>query len=354
MTETAATVWIPADRLRAEVARLLTAAGLTEADARTVAESMVEASLRGVDSHGVAALGTYLRRLRAGATNPRPQVRIVRSGPAYILVDGDNGLGAIAGTFAMERAIAGCRQTGIFLALCMNNTTLGAAFYYARMAALHGLVGITLSNAPPSMAPWGGRRPLLGTNPLSVAVPRREGEPIILDMATSAAAKSKIYLAREKGTPIPEGWALDPEGRPTTDPEKALKGLLMPLGGPKGYGLSLCIDLLTGALSGGGCMDKVASLHHGLDRGQNVSFLLAAIDPEHFAGQDRFLAEVEEVVAKVHGCPPAAGSPGVFLPGELEARTRQERLERGIPIPAKVAAEIRQEAAAFGMEVDWT
>lgn len=345
------TVMVSAETLRRETVRLLTAAGLSPEDAGTVAETMVEATLRGVDTHGVAILATYLKRIRVGATNPRPAVRFVREGPAFVSVDGDNGLGAIAATRAMRLAMERCRRTGIFIASCFNNTTFGAAFYYSRMAALDGLIGVAICNAPPSMAPWGGRVPLLGTNPISLAFPQRGGEPILLDMATSAAAKSKIYLAREKGQPIPAGWALDRDGRPTTDPEAALKGLVMPLGGPKGYGLSLCVDLLTGALGGGGCMKEVASLHHGLDRGQNVSFLLGAIDPARFS--DSFDDLVARVVAEVHGCPPAEGVSQVLLPGEVESNMRRQRVEQGIPVPATMIEEIRREAAAVGMEVSF-
>lgn len=346
-------ITLRADTLNQLTIRLLTAAGLNPDDARTVADTIVEATLRGVDTHGVAALPTYLRRIRAGATNPRPQVRVTRQGTAYAVIDADNGLGAIAATAGMRMAMDHARSTGIFAAACHNATTFGAAFYYSQMAAREGLIGIAISNAPPSMAPWGGKKPLLGTNPISCAFPRRNGPPIILDMATSAAAKSKIYLARDRGERIPEGWALDSEGRPTTDPEAALNGgLVMPLGGPKGYGLSLAVDLLTGALTGAGCLDTVNSLHHALDRPQNVSFLLMAIDPGHFAPEGRFLDVVEHVAEAIHRNPPAAGSSGIFLPGELEDRTRAARLQEGIPVAPKIIAEIRREAEALGVEVD--
>lgn len=338
--------------LTATIVRLLAAAGVPEEGAAMVADSMIQANLRGVDSHGVQILGTYLKRIRAGATNPNPTPRVVRSGPAFISVDGDSGLGAIPGTFAMKQVIEGARKTGIFLASCFNNTTFGAAFYYSRMAALEGLIGFAVSNAPPSMAPWGGRKAMLGTNPISISFPQRNGAPIVLDMATSAAAKSKIYLAREKGISIPDTWALDAEGRPTTDPEAALKGLIMPLGGPKGYGLSLSVDLLTGALSGMGTLSKVASLHHGLDRGQNVSFTLAAIDPSLVSGGEAYLDRVEETADAIHACPPAEGVSRIFLPGEPEGLTEARRQTEGIPVPASVVAEIKSEAAVLGVEVD--
>lgn len=160
----------------------------------------------------------------------------------------------------------------------------------------------------------------------------------------------KIYLARDKGQQIPPGWALDSEGRETTDPEAALRGgFVMPLGGAKGYGLSLMVDLLTGGLTGAGCMAKIGSLHHALDRPQNVSFSLLAIDPEAFGGG--FFDVVEQVADWVHTCPPAAGVSEVVLPGEFEARTKAQRLKEGISVPAKIVEEIRSEAAELGVEV---
>lgn len=345
----AETVTITAEQLRTEVQRLLTGAGLPAEDAQVVTDTIVAATLRGVDTHGVAVLGTYLKRIRLGATNPRPNVRFVRQGPAFATIDGDSGLGALAATKGMRLAIERARETGVFLVSGYNNTTIGAAFYYSRMAALEGMIGVAVTNAPPSMAPWGGLKPLLGTNPISVSFPRRDADPIVLDMATSAAAKSKIYLARDKGQPIPLGWALDEKGRPTTDPEAALKGLVMPLGGAKGYGLALTVDLLAGALSGAGCLGAVASLHHAMDRGQNVSFMLMAINPALFS--DNYFDVVEEVVRQIHECPPAEGVSQVLLPGEVEAGVQARRLETGIPVPAKIVEEIRSEAAHIGLEV---
>lgn len=346
------TVFVLPERLRRIVEELFVRASVEPDNAALLADTIIEANMRGVDSHGIAALGIYLRRIRTGATNPRPRPRIIKEGVASVLIDGDNGLGAITARFAMEKAIARCQDTAVFLACCFNNTTFGAAFYYSKMAALEGKIGFALCNAPPSMAPWGGKKALLGTNPISVALPKRVGVPIVLDMATSAAAKSKIYLAKERGEPIPPGWALDKDGKPTTDPEEALKGLVMPLGGAKGYGLSLVVDLLCGGLSGGGCLDKVMSLHRSLDRGQNVSFALGAIDPQWFGGLSEFIAIVDEVVDKIHSCPVADGFDQIYLPGEIEERIRKVREREGIPVPRAVIEEIASEASYLGMEVD--
>lgn len=341
-----------ADQLRGLACELLERAGVSRENAQVIADTMIAANLRGVDSHGIAYLGIYLRRIRTGATNPKAEIKVTKEGPAYAMIDGDNGFGAVTATFAVRRAIERSQHSGVYFALCYNNTTFGAAFYYSRMAARAGRIGFSICNAPPSMAPWGGKKALIGTNPISVSFPAGKHGEMVLDMATSAAAKSKIYLAKEKGTSIPEGWALDKDGRPTTDPEKALSGgFVMPLGGPKGYGLALAVDLLCGALSGAGSCDKVQSLHHALDRGQNVSFLVGAINPECFGGLETLVGEVERVGDLVHACPPADGYTSVMMPGEPEATTEKRRLVEGIPVPESVIEEIKTEARYFDAEV---
>ncbi|NPV69237.1 MAG: Ldh family oxidoreductase [Firmicutes bacterium] len=341
----------PEPVLRRVCEEVLVGAGVCADDAATVADTIVEANLSGVDSHGVSVLPTYLKRLRAGATNPRPRVAIVREGASFAVYDGDNGLGAITAVRAMRRAVEEAREKGAYLCLCRNNTTFGAAFYYSMMAAGEGMIGVTMCNAPPSVAPWGGRVFLLGTNPVSIAVPAGDQPPIVLDMATSAAAKSKIYLARDRGEPIPPGWAVDSEGRSTTDPEEALKGALLPLGGHKGYGISLMVDILAGALSGAGCLDGVGSLHHRMDRGQNVGFLLAAVNPAVISGDGCFEEAVRAVAAKVRSCPPAKGTERVLLPGEIEEETKRRRLADGIPVPRQVVADLEKEAGEMGIRV---
>lgn len=337
--------------LKAEAKRLFLLAGLQEGDADLVAETLIEANLRGVDSHGFAALPTYLRRLREGGTNPQARPRVVREGETWALIDGDNGIGMVTAVLAMNKALEKAREYAVGVSLCYNNTTFGAAFYYTWLAAYRGMIGIALSNAPPSMPPWGGKKALLGTNPVSLAFPRRDKEPIIVDMATSAAAKQKIYRALELGREIPEGWALDKNGNPTTNPAKALEGLIMPLGGIKGYALALAVDLLCGGLSGGGCMDAVRSLSKEAGSPQNVSFLLAALDPDKFCGYQRYYELVEEIAEKIHQCPRVEGVDTIYLPGEIEEKTRAERLNEGIPVPGKVLEELKMEARALGGEI---
>lgn len=331
---------VPVAVLRELVENLLQSSGLNISDAAQVADSILEANLCGIDTHGVAILPTYIKRLRSGGANSTPVITIEKEGDSFAVFDGDNCLGAVVATQAMQKAIQEAKLKGMYACLCKNSNTFGAALYYSMMAAKQGLIGVTLCNAPPSMPPWGGKEPLLGTNPLSLAVPVEGKPPIVLDMATSAAAKSKIYLAQEKGEKIPLGWALDKAGKPTTEPAEALKGILLPLGGHKGYGLSLFIDILAGVLSGAGSLSQVGSLHHQMERCQNVGFFFLVMDPAIINEASQFTAAMLQFVETIKTCPPLDEKNVVLLPGELEARNRVVRLANGIPVPDSIMKEL--------------
>lgn len=315
---------------------LLIKKGISAEDAAIVTDSIAEANLRGIDTHGIAILPTYLKRLEKGAANPKPNIKIEKEGTAFAVYNGDGCLGAIVAKKAMEKAIQEAKNKGIYMCLCRNNNTFGPAFYYSSLATDNNMIGITLCNAPPSMPPWGGKKLLLGTNPISIAVPVKGSCPIILDMATSAAAKSKIYLALEKGESIPLGWALDKDWNPTTKPEEALKGALLPVGGHKGYGLALMVDMLTGVLAGAGSLDEIGSLHHQMDRSQNVGFMFIVINPALVRGEKDFEADVNKLKDKIKSVPKADDIEEVLLPGEKEYKTKQYRLKNGIPVPLNV------------------
>lgn len=333
---------ISADRLKEICNTLLSKVGVNTDNRDIITDSIVEANLHGIDTHGIAILPTYLERIRRGATKPNPNVKIIKEGTSFSVFDGDNGLGAVTGVKAVEKAVKESKTKGAYICLCRNNNTFGSAFYYNLLAAKEGMVGITMCNAPSSMPPWGGKKILLGTNPISIAVPVEGKNPIVLDMATSAAAKSKIYLARDKGEKIPLGWALDKDGNPTTEPEEALKGFILPLGGHKGYGLALMIDILAGVLSGAGSLDEVGSLHNRMDRGQNVGFLFIVINPELTTGKEEFSESIQELTRKIKECPTLEEGKSVILPGEIEKIKRSDRLKNGIPIPASIMKQLNE------------
>jgi LDH2 family malate/lactate/ureidoglycolate dehydrogenase len=329
-------VMVSESRLREICETLLAKVGVLEGDKKIISDSIIEANLRGIDTHGIAILPTYLKRIEKGATNPVPHVTVEREGTAFSLFNGNNGLGAVVANEAVLKAVKEAQSKGAYVSFCKNTNTYGPASYYSSLAANMGMICITMCNAPASMSPWGGKKLMIGTNPISIAVPVEGENPIVLDMATSAAAKSKIYLALDKGGKIPLGWALDKDGKPTTEPTEALKGFLLPLGGHKGYGLALMIDILAGLLSGSGSLDEVGSLHNQMEKGQNVGFIFLVINPDLVAGKQEFKNRIHELVRKIQTCPPAEGTECVLLPGEIEYRTKENRREKGIPVPENV------------------
>ncbi len=343
----------PSDVLREFTEQAFQRVGVPAEDAALVADSLLEANLRGVDSHGVGRLLVpYIHRLRAGGINPRPAVRLVAESPATLLVDADNGLGAVAATKAMQWGIERARHNGAAWVGVRHSNHFGASAYYALLAAQQGMVGLALTNSPPAMAPWGGREPLLGTNPLALAVPTDE-EPLVLDMATSLVAKGRIVLAQASGqTEIPAGWALDARGQPTRSVAEALQGTVMPLGGHKGSGLALLIDLLCGALTGAAMATGIGQLHGNLDRPQGIGHLLGAIDIDQMVPLTEFRRRAGELARQVRAAPRAEGVERIFTPGELEAETRRRRLAEGIPLSEGVRRELQALAAELGLSFE--
>lgn len=326
-----------ARRLKEIAVSLLEAAGVPDSHAELVADSLVEADLRGVDSHGVQNLSIYVERIRRGLVELHPTFSTVHQSSSTALLDGQNALGQVAAMRAMELAMAKALEAGLALVGVRNTNHCGMLAYYAMRAARDGMVGFAGCNGPVNMAPWGGRDQLLGNNPICVAIPSAEEPPIVLDMATSVVAKGKLYAARSKGEHIPEGWALDRDGNPTTDPTAALDGgSLLPMGGYKGYGLTLVMDVLAGLLTGSGYSRQVGSLHHELTRGMNLGLLMGALRVESFMPLPVFRELVDRYIERLKTSTPAPGFERVCLPGELESEARARRSTEGIPIPPKV------------------
>ncbi len=316
---------VPAGALAEWSAALLAAAGLEAEAARTVAETLVDTSLRGVDSHGVARIPDYATRLRAGVLNARPRPSVVRRDGAVALVDGDRGPGQLAGILATDLSIELARAHGVGVVAVRRSAHYGAAAYYSRRAAAAGLIGISMTNSEPSVIPYGGLAKALGTNPISLAAPAGDGT-FDLDLATSQVALNRIYNAADEGRAIPEGWGVDAAGRPTTDPAAVNAGV--PLGGYKGYVLAVLVEVLCGVLPGAGVTHAVGE--H--DVGQDVGHFHLAIDPERTVGRDRFAAVLGGLVAELRASPAGPGHDEVLAPGDPEARTRAVRERDGVPI----------------------
>lgn len=322
-------------------------------EASVIVDNLVEADLRGVESHGVVRLPVYCKRLAAGATNPRPQIRVVRDGPATAVVDGDNGMGQLVGVRAMEITIAKAKAGLPAFVAVRGSNHYGACAYYAQMAAEADLIGIsTTIGGINHMVPWGGAEARLGNNPFAVAMPAGEERPMVLDMACSVAARGKIMVAVKKGEPIPADWAVGPDGRPTTDPIEALAGFVQPIGGPKGYALTLTIGLLSTMLTDAFFGSEVTHMYDDLERPQNIGHLMAAIPIDAFTELGDYKRRMDKAIREMREAKRAPGVERVFLPGEREYLSREQRSREGIPLAVDLVDELRETGRIHGVELE--
>jgi LDH2 family malate/lactate/ureidoglycolate dehydrogenase len=346
----------PIETLRAFTVEAFTRAGLPEADARTVAENLIQANIRGVESHGITRLlGTYIKWLRAGGFNAHPNFRIERESPSAILVDADYAMGAVAGRWAMDECIRRARQSGACFAGVRNSNHFGASAFFAIRATEADMVGFASTNSGPAMAPTGGVAPYTGTNPICFAVPSNEGYPVVLDMATSVTAKGYVMMAKIKGQEtIPAGWALDVRGRPTTSTAEAVAGTLAPVGGHKGYAMSFMVDVLCGVLTGAGFGPHINSLYDpvAVGQGQNTGHLFAAIDISRFMEPARFKERLSQMCAEIRATERAEGVERIYVPGEIEHEKQRTYERDGIPIAEGVRRDFKAVADELGIAFD--
>ena len=331
---------------------VLVGIGLDEAGAEVAAGCLVEANLRGVDSHGVLRLVQYHRSVSSGAVNPRPEVEVIRRVGPTALVDAGGGYGFVPGLSAMKVAIELAGVHGLALVGVRDSHHYGMAALYAECASSVGLIGVAMTNTGPVMAPAGVTRPIAGNNPIAFAVPRRPpAAPIVLDMALSGTAFGRIRLAAAEGRPIPLGWAHDASGEPTTDAAAALAAsLLAPMGGHKGYGLSVIVEILTGILTGSP-FGSQSDAHSHLEGG--VGHLFVVLRPDLFVEREVFEESVEQFVRELKGAPVRAGVE-VLVPGEIEQRTRAERSLQGVPLSEELAAQLNSLAITLGVPAKLT
>lgn len=318
--------------------------------AREVAGCLIKAELRGVDSHGMVRLPVYSRRLQAGAVKARPDVRVVRTptGSATALVEGDNGLGPVVASRAMEAALDLAREHGTGFVGVRHSNHFGPAAYYVEKAIARDCIGVAISNAPPNMAPFGGKSRLLGTNPVAIGIPAGRETPLIFDASTSVVARGKIIVAAHMHEPIPEGWAIDPDGHPTTDPERALAGAVLPFGGPKGSAISLIIDVFCGVLTGAAFAPHLNTLED-LSTEQNVGHLLGAVRTDLFLPDSVFRDRMDAILHTLKASPPAPGAERVLAPGEIEAANERRMREQGIPLAEPIAAQLARLGQELGV-----
>ncbi len=323
----------PASDLHEFTMNVLVALSIPEGDAKIAADSLIDANLRGVDTHGITRLlGIYVKRIRAGIVNKDGQIEIESESPSTIHVNGRNCLGSVVAHKAMQRCLQKAELAGSCWAGIRNTNHAGAMAYWAMEAVERDMVGIAWTNGPASMAPWGGAQAYLSTNPMAFAIPAGQEPPIVLDMATSAVSRGRIILAASRGERIPLGWALDPQGRPTEDAAEGVKGFVMPMSTYKGYGLSLLVDLLCGTMTGAAFGPRVGSLYEEMSKGQDVGTLLGAIQVSRFLPIDVFKARVDQEIREIKACRLAEGCERILVPGELEHEKKSQRLVDGIPL----------------------
>src|ERR1700681_2143682 len=315
------------------IARALAAAGIPAEDASQVAALMAEADARGGDAHGVFRLPQYVKQIQSGGINARPNIRILSDRPGTALIDGDNALGHLVMKQAAELAIEKARQCGIGWVGTRRSNHAGPAQLYPRMAAAQDMIGLyfCVGNAN-LLPPWGGTEALLSTNPISIAVPASRHPIITLDMATTNTAFGKIRLKAQRNEPMPEGWMIDKEGKPLTDPKRASEGFLVPIGGPKGYGLALMIGLLAGTLNGAAFGRDVVDYTVDSKTPSNTGQAIVAVDITAFGEVKAFKENVDEVWDVMKSSPTLPGVDEVRLPGERSEMLYHERMAHGVPL----------------------
>jgi len=317
-------------------------------DARQVAECLLLAELRGVDSHGLVRLPVYASRIRAKVVKAKPHITVESRYAAVALVDGDNGLGPVVGCRAMDAAMDLAGRSGAGFVGVRRSNHFGAAAYYVAQAIERGYIACAVSNAPPNMAAFGGRQRFLGTNPMAVGIPAGEEKPLIFDASSSVVARGKIIMAAHRRLTIPEGWAIDPLGRPTTDAEAALAGAVLPFGGPKGSAISFIIDILSGVLTGASFALHLNTLEN-LNAVQNLGHVFTAFRTDLFLPAAEFRRRMDDILRMLKASPPAPGISEVLAPGEVEFEKEAVNRERGIPLPVEVVAQLTRLGGEVGV-----
>ncbi|MCW2740778.1 MAG: Malate/lactate dehydrogenase [Blastococcus sp.] len=340
---------IAPDSLRAFGTQVLTTLDVPEDDARLVADSLVQADLWGHQSHGVLRLPWYVARLRSGVMTARTEPVVLSDTGALMMLDGRSGIGQVLAERARQLAVERARAHGVGVVGVRDSNHFGTAMYFTRRAAADGCVGILTTNASPAMAPWGGREKVLGTNPWSIAAPGPDGRIVAVDIANTAVARGKIYLAKNRGEPVPEGWALTADGAPTTDAAEGVLGVILPMAGHKGYAISFLMDVLSGALTGSAVGTGVHGPYEAAER-SGCGHLFLALDPEAFGDRTGYEARVRQLIDEVKGVPLAQGFDEVFYPGEVEDRAEAASLAAGgVVLADQSLADLRTLASEAGV-----
>jgi LDH2 family malate/lactate/ureidoglycolate dehydrogenase len=331
-------IMFPADRLRGWTQEILRKVGVGRDDAALLTDSLIEANLRGVDTHGITRmLCVYVERIQKGVMSAKSNLVVVRDKASTALIDCHNSIGQVGAARAMQMAIDKAAKTGVAFSAVSHSNHYGMAAYWAMMALPHGMIGFSSTNAPAAVAPTGGCTAMFGTNPIVIAIPSGRELPVVLDMATTVVARGRIVLHAKQDKPLEPGWAFDQCGVPTTDPHTAMKGLLAPIGGYKGYGIALAIDFICGILTGSNYGAHFPGfLADNMIDPTDVGSVFAAVNVESFMDLPEFTATIDRAIQEIKTSARADGAERIYIPGEIEFETKAERLANGIPIPDAV------------------
>jgi len=329
-------------------AAVLGTLGVPAHDARLVADSLVQADRWGHQSHGLMRLPWYARRLQSGAMPAVTQARTVLDSGAVVVIDGGDGIGQVLAAQAAEQAIGRAKVHGIAAVGVRNSNHFGTAMYFSRQAPAAGCIMLVTTNASPAMAPWGGREKRVGTNPWSLAAPAGRHAPMLLDIANTAVARGKVYLAKQKGEPIPAGWAMNAAGEPTTDAAEAVAGLILPMAGHKGYAIALMMDVLSGVLTGSAFGSEVHGPYQSTHR-SGCGHLFIALDIAAFMPCGEFGLRMEQLIAELKAAPLAAGTSEILYPGELEARSDAHHRSQPLELPRQTLLDLQSLAEEVGV-----
>jgi len=323
------------------------AAGVAESDAAILADSLVDADLHGISTHGISRLNIYVRRIQRGLIDPRAELQIQQRLPAVLAVDAGNGLGQPQAVKTLQRLLPLAQQYGLAAATIRRSQHFGALSYYCNLAAAQGMALLAMSNCEPSVSPEGACEAFFGTNPIAVSFPTGKGYPLRIDMATSIVARGNIIAAQKAGRSIPAGWALDPEGNPTTDAAAALAGTVLAMAGHKGAALALMVEVFAGVLSGAAVGSAIGSMYKHLDRPQDVGHFFCLFNVAAFMEPAAAEQRLDAMIDAVKACRRRPGIDEIFVPGERSQARAEEHRRRGIPVGPETVAELQKLAAEY-------
>ncbi|KAF2203080.1 Malate/L-lactate dehydrogenase [Delitschia confertaspora ATCC 74209] len=339
---------ITASNAQIFVEAILVSNGVPQGNARIVSKCLIEADLRGVDTHGINRIPSYIARIRQGVLDPKASPTLSQVTPAVAQVNGHNGFGFLAAHMGMEAAIKMAQEIGIGMVSVKHSNHFGMSAWVVQQALDAGMMSLVFTNSSPALPVWGGKSKLMGVSPIACGAPAGKGRPFIVDMAPSVAARGKIYKALRRGEKIPKDWALDNEGKQTDDPARALEGVMLPMGGPKGSALAIMMDVFSGVLSGSAFAGHVTNPYDP-SKPADVGHFLVAVKPDLFMNIEEFKQRMDYLYDRVKSSDKMAGVSRIYFPGEIEQLTKEERLRDGIPFVEAEVDALNKEAQRVGV-----